>query len=111
MQHEVESVILLRISNVEQQLKLLQEQLKSYVPMRENELQLQSIQGTVSRIEHDVIDVKLRVESQEKETREHEEEQRESQAALQIKVLWGVVSLVIVSGATIFTGYILHFFH
>lgn len=111
MQQESDSVLFFRITSLEQQLKLVQDQLKSYVPQRENELHLQSIQGTVSRIEHDVVSVKTRLEAQERETREYEEQQRESQAALQIKVLWGIVSLVLVSGTGIFTGYVTHFFH
>ncbi|HEY4386771.1 MAG TPA: hypothetical protein VGN34_20125, partial [Ktedonobacteraceae bacterium] len=87
MQQE-SNVMSFRLITLEQQLQQVQEQLKSYVPQRENELQLQGIQQTVSRIERDAVEVKIRLERQKKETRSHEEIQRTSQAALQIRVLW-----------------------
>lgn len=108
--HEV-TALLYRIQALEQQVKHLQEQLKAYVPVRENELQLQNIQNSVSRIERDVIAIRTKQEELEKDGQKRDEAQQMSQASLQIKVLWGIVSSLIFVGTSIFIGYITHFFH
>ena len=50
-----------RISSLEQHVHDLQVELRTYVPARENELQLQSIRSTVERIESDVKEAKKQV--------------------------------------------------
>jgi len=102
--------LLYRMTALEQQIKQLQEQLKSYVPARENDLQLLNIQTTVSRIERDVVDMKSKQEGMERETRIKDEQQRETQSALQIRFLVSIVSFVVLIVGGIITGYITHFF-
>jgi hypothetical protein len=104
------STMLYRLNFLEQQFKQLHDQLNAYVPVREHDLQLQNIQTTVSRIERDVVDMKVKQEAMEKESRERDERQRESQAAIQIRVLIGFASVVVTIVAGIITGYITHFF-
>lgn len=50
-----------RITSMEQHVQQLQLELRTYVPARENELQLQSIRSTVERIETDVKEAKKQV--------------------------------------------------
>lgn len=50
-----------RLSALEQNVQQLQTELRTYVPARENDLQLQSIRSTVERIESDVKDAKKQV--------------------------------------------------
>jgi len=97
-----EPTIAYRIDAIEREVAALRSQLERYVPVRENELHLQSIRSTVERIEREVQDAKkqaadlnTRLFAQQAESERRDTAQRESQAALQIKVLWGVVSLVI----------------
>ena len=104
------STLLYRIADIEQKLKQLQEQLKTYVPVSEHALQLQNIQATVARIERDVIEIKSKQETMEKEARERDDQQREAQSALQIRVLVSIVTGVVVIVGSIITGYITHFF-
>lgn len=100
-----------RITALEQHVQQLQGELRLYVPQRENELQLKSIQEIVRRIESDVQDAKKQItevygklETQEEKARERSEKQRKEQDDLQIRVLWGVVSfvLVVLSGVLIY---------
>lgn len=93
------ATMLYRLNAVEQQVVQLHTQLQLYVPIRENELQLQAIKSTVDRIEDDV-----------KETKRQVVEMRDLQDKLQIRVLIGIVTTVvtILSGTVI--AYIAHFF-
>lgn len=101
--------MLYRITALEEQIKRLQEQLKFYVPARENELQLQNIQNSVTRIERDVIDMKAKQQALEKEARDREEQQQKEQASLQIKTLIGIVGFVITVIGGVITAYLTHF--
>lgn len=112
------ATMLYRIQSLEQQLRQVQEQLKAYVPIRENELQLAAIQASVTRIERDVISMKAKQEDMEKDARLHDEErkvseekQRLSQANLQVRVLWGVITAISVVTSGIFIGFVNHFWH
>lgn len=105
--------IAFRITALEQQVQQLQGELRLYVPQRENELQLKNIQEIVRRIESDVQDAKKQItgvneklETQEEKARERSEKQRKEQDDLQIRVLWGVVSFVLV----IISGVLVYFF-
>lgn len=103
--------LLYRMQSMEQQIKQVQEQLKAYVPARENELQLRNIQEAVTRIERDMTAIRTKQEEFERETQKRDEEQKASQSALQIRVLWGVISSLIFAGTGILVGYVTHFFH
>ena len=110
--------ITFRITALERDVADLKEQLNRYVPVRENELQLKSIRDTADRIEREVQEARKQLEivnsklvTQETEAQKREAAQRESQAALQIKVLWGIVSTIIGLLIAVLVGYITHFFH
>lgn len=112
------SAIILRVERTEQDIKDVRTQLQSYVPIRENDLRLQSISETVHRIEADVAKIKdqltdmnSKLTAQEKEARQRDVDQEKSQAQLQIRVLWGVVAGVITVGSGILIAYVTHFFH
>jgi cation transport ATPase len=110
------ATMLYMIKTVEQQLAHIQEQLKLYVSIRENDLQLQNIQATVSRTERDVVAMKAKQEAMEKEAREAAEKQREATekqraalAALQIRFLLGFASAVITIITLVIVAFITHF--
>ena len=75
----------------------LQTQLQAYVPVRENDLQLQSIRSIVERIEGDVKDTKRSIT-----------EQKEKQDNLIIKVLWGAMTIVIGGVVSVIVYFITH---
>jgi predicted nucleic acid-binding Zn-ribbon protein len=109
--------ITFRIIALERDVTALKDQLNRYVPVRENELQLKSMRDTVDRIERDVQEARRQLEGlnaklimQDREAQERDATQRESQSALQIKVLWGTVSTVIVVLTSILIGYVTHLF-
>lgn len=111
-------MIIYRVDSVEKKIKDVQDQLKSYVSVKENELQLQNIQSTVSRIERDVVDIRTRlemikekIETQERESRKRDEAQTESQAKLQIRLLYGIVAFVLTVVSGFLVAYFNHFFH
>jgi chromosome segregation ATPase len=104
------STLLFQINALEQQIKQLQDQLKSYVTVRENELQLRLIQDTVSRMERDVVDMKAKQELMEQEARTNNQQQREAQAGLQIRFLVSVVSFVLVVVGGVLTAFLTHLF-
>jgi chromosome segregation ATPase len=110
--------LIFRMNSLEQDISELKKQLVSYVPLRENDLQLRGIRDIVDRIERDVIDTKknlgdinTRLVEQEVEVQRKEAALRENQSALQIKVLWGAISLIITGLTSVLIGYITHFFH
>jgi len=104
-----------RLDGVEKQLNMLQGQLHQYVPVRENELQLRGIQDSVRRIEDDVAEIRKQISdmtqkmiSQESEAQKRDNAQRESQDKLQIRVLYGVVSIVISVLVALLIAYLTH---
>lgn len=125
MPHNDISTLVARVTSVEfhvdsaeKNIEQLRSLLANYVPARENDLKLQSIQETVKRIETDVIGAKsqltemnTKLAAQERASQQRDVEQRESQDKLQIRVLWGIVSTIIVILSGILIGYATHFFH
>jgi len=85
-----------RLDGIEKQLNTLQGQLQHYVPVRENELQLRSIQDSVRDIKDDVSEIRKQIN----DITQSINAQRESQDKLQIRALYAIVSVVII----IFTG-------
>lgn len=90
-----------RVEALETGVRELQQQLHSYVSTRENDLQLQNIRGTVERIERDVQDTKkqmmdlsTKISVQDTEAQRRDADQRKNQDALQIRMLWVIVSAV-----------------
>lgn len=122
------ATMLYMIKTLEQQLAHIQDQLKSYVPIRENEIQIQTLQATASRIERDVIAMKTKQEEIERNARDAAEKQRAalvelqtkqqeaidkqraSIAALQIRALMGFATAMVTIITIVIAGFITHFF-
>lgn len=107
-----------RLDGVEKLLNNLQGQLQQYVPQRENELRLQSIQGSVADIKGDVAEIRKQINdmtqkmaNQDTDAQKRDSAQRESQDKLQIRVLWGVVSTVMMILVALLIAYLTHFIH
>jgi hypothetical protein len=94
-----DTAVLYRLNTLEHNVSALKQQLDLYVPMRENELQLSNIRDTVGRIERDVQEAKKSIEQMDQQW-----------SALQIRVLWGVVSTIIAILTAVLIGYVTHFF-
>jgi len=76
----------------------LQAELRTYVPVRENDLQLQSIRSTVERIEQDVKEAKKQVT-----------ELADKQDGILISVLRYVVVTIVGIIVTVATGLLIYF--
>jgi hypothetical protein len=92
------STLSFRITSLEQHVQQLQLELRTYVPARENELQLQSIRSTVERIESDVKAVKQQAT-----------ELANKQDSILISVLRYVVVTIVGVIAAVATGLIIYF--
>jgi archaellum component FlaC len=101
-----QAVFAYKLNQVEQEIERLREHFHLYVTTRENELQLRSIQDAVSRIERDMGETKRQVGDVDTKL----VAQREVLDRLQIKVLWGIVSIVLSVLTALFIAYITHFF-
>ena len=95
-----------RLESLEKDIERLNMQLTNYVPVRENELKLQSIQDIVKRIESEITGAKLQLTDITKQL----DKQRESQDKLQIRMLYGIVATVVTVLSGVLIGYITHFF-
>jgi chromosome segregation ATPase len=107
-----------RFSSLEKDVSEVKQQLRYYVSSKENDLQLKGIQLTVDRIAQDVQEVEKRLTGinnqltlQEMEGQKQNSDLRESQASLQIRVLWGTVSTIITILTSILIGYLTHLIH
>lgn len=118
-----------RMELVERVVQQLKDQLNSYVPVRENDLQLRIIRETVERTEKEVTSIKVQMEHEQESNKgqlrglveeinhlkidlqEKDARQRESQNKLQIRVLSGIVGSIIFILSTIIAGYITHILH
>lgn len=89
-----------RMTSLEDLVKKLQEQLKEYVPAKENDVQIRVIHDTVQRIENDVKDAKTQLS-----------QMSQQQDKIQIRVLLYIVVTFISIGIAIFVAYLNHFFH
>lgn len=107
-----------KVETIEHEVSRLRDQLQSYVPARENDLKLQSIQDTVKRIEADVgkakeqlLEMNGKLTKQEQESQARDAQQREAQDKLQIRVLWGIVSTVLAVLVGVLIAYLTHLIH
>lgn len=112
-----QATLTFRIEVLERMVQQLQTQLQQYVPAKENELQLRSIRETVERIEREITNAKQQLTDlntklvvSESEAQKRDAAQRESQDKLQIRILWGAVSVIITILSLVIVGYITHFF-
>lgn len=112
------TAIIYRLESVERDIKRVTDQLPQYVPVRENDLKLQSVQDTVKRIETDVgkakdelVTLNTKLAQQEQAAQQRDNQQREDQAKLVIATLKWAVGLV-VSGLLLLLGaYFTHLIH
>ncbi len=111
------STLLYRVETMERELTQLKTQLNLYVPARENDLRMQSISDTVHRIETELGKVKDRLEAmnaqmitQGQDVQKRDAAQRESQSKLQIRVLWGAISIFIAIMVIVVAQFIIHLF-
>jgi hypothetical protein len=100
-----------RLTALEKDFDKFKEQLQSYDTIRENDLKMQRVNDTASRIETEVHVVSDRLEEmntrmllKEGESKERDIQGSAAQANLQIKVLVSILStvIVIVSGLLVF---------
>lgn len=111
-------MIIYRLTTLENTVKQLQEQFRLYVPVRENDLQLNAIHVTTERTEREIQDIKSqikalddKIETQGKESQRRDTEQSDSLSKLQIKVLWGTISVVLAIFIAVAANYLSHFTH
>jgi chromosome segregation ATPase len=102
------AMLLFRIGALEQSMKELQAQLRSYVPLRENDLQLETIKNTVGRMEQDLADAKRQLVELNSKLATQAADLRESQDKLQIRVLWFIVSTIILILVGVLVGVLTH---
>lgn len=110
------AMLIYRIDTLEKDVGRLNTQLLNYVPVRENDLKLQSIQETVKRIESEVIaakqqlsDMNTKLTSQEISARERDEIQRKEHDEMQIKTLKWVVGTIIGLVVLVLSGLIIYY--
>ncbi len=129
MQADPIPTIAFRLDVLERVVQQLKDQLNSYVPVRENDLQLRIIRETVERTEKEVNSIKIQIEHEEDytkhqlgeltvkingleiELRERDSKQRENQNKLQIQALSGIVGSIIFLLSSIIIAYITHILH
>lgn len=116
-QHQDLSMLAFRLDSLEKRLEKdverLNMQLSNYVPVRENDLKLQSIQDIVKRIETEITDSKQQMIDINKKLdtqRESIDKQPESQDKIQIRMLVAVVGTVATVLSGVLIGYITHLF-
>lgn len=105
-----------RLDGVEKQLSNLQGQLQQYVPQRENELRLQSIQGSVMDIKGDVAEIRKQINDmsqkmidQEAAAQKRDNAQRETIDKKQIRDLRYFVTSVIGVFLTVLAALIIYY--
>jgi hypothetical protein len=95
------SMLIYRIDTLEKEVERLSMQLSNYVPQRENDLKLQSIQEIVRRIEAEIIAAKqqlatmnTKLADQEIAARERDEKERQQRDKIQIDTLkWILITI------------------
>ena len=95
-----------RVQVVEHDVNDLRKQLDLYVPIRENDLRLQSMQESMRRIADDVKDMRGQLTSLADKLVDQDNKRNK----LLIKVLWGTVSIIITILAALLINYITHLF-
>ncbi len=115
---EPTSTIAFKIVSIERDILALKTQIKLSISLRENDLNLQIVHGIIARMGEDVENTKIQVEHIMKkqidlgnEAISQLEAQKRRQTALQIKYLWGIISIVISFGISVLVGYVTHLFH
>jgi len=107
--------VLYRIAAIEVDFKQFKEQLKAYDTARENDLKLERINDTASRVEVELRlirssleDINARMVLKEGESKQRDTDQSAAQDRLQIKVLVSILSTVIIVVSGLLVFYITH---
>lgn len=110
-----QATLVYRIEVLERLFRELQIQLQQYVRSSENELNLRSIKDTLGRIENELglaktqlTELNTKLTASEIEAQKRDAAQRESQDKLQIRVLWGAVSVIITILSLVLVNYLTH---
>jgi hypothetical protein len=108
-----DQALLYRIETLERMVRDLQGQLQQYVRSSENNLHLEAIRSTVERIERELglaktelTGLNTKLTASEIEAQKRDAAQRESQDKLQIRILWGAVSVIITILSLVIVAYI-----
>ncbi len=112
------SVLLVRVETLERDLKKLGEQLQTYVPARENDIRLQSIQDSVKRTESDVSKIKdqlsdlyTKLTNQDQASQVRDNSRRAAQDRLQIQYLTGIIAFFFSVLAGLLVAFLTHLIH
>lgn len=110
-----QATLVYRIETLERLFRELQQQLNQYVRSSENNLHLESIKSTVERIERELSAAKTELTNlntklieTETEAQKRYADQRESQDKLQIRVLWGAISVIITILSLVIVNFLTH---
>lgn len=108
-----QATLIYRIESLERLFHDLQQQLQQYVRSSENNLHLQAIRDTCERIERELglaknqlTELNTKLATSEVEAQKRDAAQRESQDKLQIRILWGAVSVIITILGLVIAGYL-----
>lgn len=100
------SELTFRVESMGRDIKRIDEQLHDYVPARENDLKVQSIKESVSRIESDMTEVKKQLVDLNNKL----VQQEKSQSSLVISVLKWAVGVVVSVILIVITVWLTHTF-
>lgn len=110
-----QATLVYRIEVLERLFRDLQMQLQQYVRSSENDLHLRSIKDTCERIERELglaktelTNLSTKLAESEVEAQKRYADQRESQDKLQIRVLWGAISVIITILSLVIVNAITH---
>jgi alkyl hydroperoxide reductase subunit AhpF len=112
-----QATLIYRVETLERLFRDLQQQLQQYVRSSENELHLRNISDTVARIERELSLAKTeltslsnKISDSELEAQRRDAAQNKRQDELQIKVLWGAISVIITIVSLVLVNYATHWF-
>ncbi|GAC1471034.1 MAG: hypothetical protein PVS3B1_16130 [Ktedonobacteraceae bacterium] len=102
--------MLFRVMTVEHDIVELKAQMSLTVATKENDIEIVDMRGIIQRMEIEVEEVKKQLEDVVTKQIELGSDAQKNIAALQIRVLWGAVSLVVGLLMSVLVGYITHLF-
>jgi hypothetical protein len=107
------TALLMRINTIELQVQQLQQQLQQvpsqYVANATNELHLSGLRLTADRIEIDVKDLKVQFSDLGGRLDTQIVTQQQAHDTFQIRILWGIISLIISVGVGLLIVYLAHY--
>lgn len=98
-----------RLTTIEEEIRGLKAQFNRYETTRENDLKLQGIRDSLRRIEDEVSEIRKQVVEQERTSKERDVAQQQNQSRLQIRVLYGILSIIGGIAVAVITALIIYF--